>query len=299
MQHSKPLSEHRGAKARYHHPASNQPSQQTVSELFASSKRRQEVAEELNSTPPLSAKRSKLNHPNPTESPSMNGPTILPPQRMYNFTSTSSRTNGVIDLTGSSDEGALLNSAKQRKSSGGKRPTNFTPHMGAKKLVVKNFRKTPRASPDQYFDGIWSQLDPSLSAIFDHEKIPFSLEELYRGVENICRQGRAPALYRKFRDRCEDNVSLGLKAPLLQNMNGRSNVEVLRSAVQAWSIWGSQLVGWVTGEFRRHTLTAIDDTSFDLLLHGSLVPPSFIVGAFHCGNGHQPVSKKHLFRCNS
>src|SRR5258708_4378141 len=72
-----------------------------------------------------------------------------------------------------------------------KQQTNFNPHMGAKKLAVKNFRTQAKADPQLYLNQVWEKLDAALTVVFKNEKITFSLEELYRGVENLCRQGHA------------------------------------------------------------------------------------------------------------
>ncbi|KAI9879867.1 MAG: hypothetical protein M1830_006719 [Pleopsidium flavum] len=166
---------------------------------------------------------------------------VIPPEKMYNFPSSSSKSNNVIDLTTSPTASPSRASHVVRKTNGIVRPTNFTPHTGAKRLVVKNLRKTPRVSQEQYFDQVWEHLDAALAAIFNFEKVPHSLEELYRGVENLCRQDRAPEIYNRLSERCKQYVSGKLKEALVLGARNSKDVDVLRAVVEAWSTWNAQL----------------------------------------------------------
>ncbi|KAL4795958.1 hypothetical protein BDV19DRAFT_378449 [Aspergillus venezuelensis] len=119
---------------------------------------------------------------------------------------------------------------------------NFTPHTGAKRLVVKNLRTGPRLNQDSYFDKVWGQLDSALSAIFGGGKPAISLEELYKGAENVCRQGRAAELSKRLQERCRGHVTGKLHGSLVEKAQMASNVDTLRSAVEAWKVWQSMLV---------------------------------------------------------
>lgn len=148
----------------------------------------------------------------------------------------------VIDLTGSPSPAPSKPSPSRRGLGGSIRPTSFAPTGPPKKLLVKNLRTTPRTNPDQYQNHVWNQLDTALSAIFTDEKLPCSLEELYKGVESLCKQDRAPAVYKKLREKCKHNVSVQVLEPLLQQTSASTPTEVLESVQKAWLRWRAQLV---------------------------------------------------------
>ena len=123
------------------------------------------------------------------------------------------------------------------------RPSNFTPHTGAKRLVVKNLRTTgPRLNQDSYFEKVWAQLDAALALIFQGGKPETSLEELYKGSENVCRQGRATVLAKKLQVKCREHVAGRLREGLVERTRGGSDVETIRAVVEAWNMWQSKLV---------------------------------------------------------
>ncbi|KAI9851518.1 MAG: hypothetical protein M1838_003472 [Thelocarpon superellum] len=131
----------------------------------------------------------------------------------------------------------------QTRVNGIERKSNFQPRAGAKRLVIKNLRTTPRISADDYFAKVWVQLDEALTAIFQGDKVPHSLEELYRAVENVCRQNGAPALCARMRARCDDHVEHAIRDPLLEKASsGRSHVEMLQLVHTAWLTWNAQLL---------------------------------------------------------
>lgn len=122
------------------------------------------------------------------------------------------------------------------------RQSTFAPHTGSKRLVVKNLRSGPRLNQDSYFEKVWVLLEAALVAIFDGRKPETSLEELYKGSENVCRQGKAAALARNLQDKCRGYVSGWLRQNLLSRTGGASNIDTLRAVVDAWATWQSKLV---------------------------------------------------------
>ncbi|RMZ87263.1 hypothetical protein DV736_g5511, partial [Chaetothyriales sp. CBS 134916] len=155
---------------------------------------------------------------------------------MYHFASNRSKRQGPIDLTASP-------SAEKRKASfSNHRATTFAPHQGPKKLVVKNLRTTPRIPPQQYLGKVWQQQDVSLDAIFRNEREPYSLEELYKGAENVCRQGQAAELYTRLRDRCSGHLETTVRTALQTEADIASPDEFLVSFAEAWAVWQKQLV---------------------------------------------------------
>ena len=177
---------------------------------------------------------------------------------MYNFSSSNCRrTSEVIDLT-DSPKGSPV---KGKASMG--RIQNTASHTGPRKLVIKNLKKVPRSDPDEYYNRVWHQLDAALTAIFEERKLPYSMEELYRGVEIACKQGRAPALYKKLCEKCAGNISNRVKEIFLQIVDTETAIETLDSVVRAWSTWSKQM----------ETIRAIFyylDRSY--LLHSALLP---------------------------
>ncbi|KAI9716272.1 MAG: hypothetical protein M1812_005497 [Candelaria pacifica] len=226
--------------------SSSEPKQKTISELFSPSKIRPPGSEPHTALKGVqqspASKRTKHNTFALNQSFREEVPKVLPPGKMYNFTSSSPNPGSIIDLTGSPASSPSKPSPSTERRNSTVRVASFTPHTGARKLVVKNLRKTPRVDPDHYFNQVVGQLDSALTAIFNHEKIPHSMEELYRGVENLCRQGRAPALYVRLSQRCKDYVSSSLKEPLLAKASTSKNVDVVRMALGAWSTWNTQLM---------------------------------------------------------
>lgn len=141
----------------------------------------------------------------------------------------------VIDLASSPEN------SPARKNGVRKATPNISATAGPKKLLVKNFRPTRMVDPKVFLDQTWEKVDAALETIFKQGKINFSLEELYRGVENICRQGMAVEAKKRLVARCKTYVNGPLKEGVEQ-MLGRQNVDVLRATLQAWATWNSQLV---------------------------------------------------------
>ena len=232
-------------------PGSDQNPQKTLSELFATSEKPSVRPESIEAEGPSPSKRLKFSHTSPST-------TLLPKNittaEMYSFPPSTpkrnSSTNGafseseVIDLTGSPGAGTFKPASTRRKPSGTVRPTVSRPQSGPKKLVVKNLKKAPQADPEQYYNHVWNQLDAALSAIFVGGDMPYSFEELYKGVESLCRQDHAPAVYKKLREKCKQNVSVQVLEPLVQSASAVDTVDTLNAVVKAWSTWMAHLVNF-------------------------------------------------------
>ncbi|PKY03551.1 cullin-4B [Aspergillus campestris IBT 28561] len=209
--------------------AAQQPQHQqaTISELLSrnhtSHGKGQQHPQDLSPT----SKRMRFS-PSPSVNPSAS-------DNMYNLSNADSKPGGPpFGQSGAGGKARSLNAAS--------RQSNFTPHTGAKKLVVKNLRTGPRLNQDSYFDKVWGQLDDALTAVFDGGKPATSLEELYKGAENICRQGRAAVLAQRLQDRCREHVSGKLRESLVAKAGGGTSVDALRAVVESWAAWQSKLV---------------------------------------------------------
>ncbi|KAK5143705.1 hypothetical protein LTR04_001792 [Oleoguttula sp. CCFEE 6159] len=240
--------------------------QQTISDLF-SSQQKPGVSVSPNS------KRHKpdLDHTDlPPPQPPATPPKAKGAANMYKFTSNSK----VIDLTDSPTSSPGSRIPERAKPSVGLRGgsagrPNLNPHTGAKKLVVKNLRAPSKWDSKQYLESVWQQLDGALSAIFGHgrerngfstegdmgsngvngvnkmngkvEGVTFSMEELYRGVENLCRQGHAAEVCQRLISKCKAHISNNLKQSLLARRE-LEDVDMLRAVLSLWETWNRQLV---------------------------------------------------------
>lgn len=58
------------------------------------------------------------------------------------------------------------------------RPSNFQPHTGAKRLVIKNLRTTSPHEREEYFKKTWHELDDALTLVFSNKQPVSPLEVL-------------------------------------------------------------------------------------------------------------------------
>ncbi|KAI9795690.1 MAG: hypothetical protein M1833_006859 [Piccolia ochrophora] len=214
-------------------PPSPQLRQSTLSELFAQSQNKLSAPERDDACASSTTKRRKSNFvPLSTYS--------IPTAKAMLTSLAPKNQPGVVDLTGSSRPSP---SANTTMANGFGRNTNFQPFAGARRLPIKNLRKTPRSDPQAYFQHIWGQVDAALTAIFAREPLPYSLEELYRGVENVCQQNGASDFFERVKARCSHHVKSTVKAALAEKAgSGRSNPDVLRMVHAAWAEWDRQLL---------------------------------------------------------
>lgn len=210
--------------------------QQTISELFSATQSKPSSRDSAYRTLSPSQKRAKLNDGEPSESLAAPPPAApLAREKMYSFPAKNKGSNGFIDLTTSPQSSPQkINGVRTSRMS-------LNPQAGAKKLVVKNFKTQNKFDPAKYFEQEWQRLNDALGIIFSNGKINFSLEELYRGVENLCKQGRGPDLCIRLQERCRDSLESDLKIPLLTKTSA-TDVDVLRAVLSTWATWNGQFV---------------------------------------------------------
>lgn len=199
-----------------------------------SSPSRKRPASSSSASPPLQgdAKRISSRKSVPSIDPTVEASPAY--RNMYHFESSKSKP---IDLTSSPPNGFRKPSFSQH------RPPSFNPHQGPKKLFVKNLQSTPTHNAEAYLEKIWTQEDKALTASFNDDKIPYSLEELYRGAENVCRQGKAAELYSRLRRKCDEHISDRVAQELRRvARNAESPLAVLKTFVNSWSKWQRQLL---------------------------------------------------------
>ena len=191
----------------------------------------------LNERPsPSPSKRQKRDHAyEPSSTPSTTKK--MRSKDMYSFPS-----NNVIDLT-SSPTKSSSGSPLSRKPTNGVRLVNGALTNGSKNLIIKNKKQTTSHDPEQYFEEIWGQLSDAVDVIFSRDETPFSMEQLYRGVENLCRQGKPALLFSKLQTKCGDRLENEVLKPLVASSTSKSGVQLLRDTTEAWTTWRRQMVG--------------------------------------------------------
>ncbi|GFN79946.1 cullin-4b [Plakobranchus ocellatus] len=128
---------------------------------------------------------------------------------------------------GSDAEEAAKNLLKLSKSDPQRKPnfSSFSPSNGmskhnepanagsiqntAKKLVIKNFKEKP-SMPANFQEVTWEKLQGAVDAIHSSCAIRYSLEELYKAVENMCSYKLATGLYSQLMSRCQKHVRANL-----------------------------------------------------------------------------------------
>lgn len=120
-------------------------------------------------------------------------------------------------------------------------PSNFQPHAGAKKLVIKNLRTTSRVDLEEYYEKTWKEVDDALTAVFKREDPRVPLEVLCRGVEATCRHGKAQKLFDHLKERCKTYLERQL-LPVVEREGAGTNVDALRAVWRFWSLWNEQSV---------------------------------------------------------
>ena len=183
-------------------------------------------------SPPPSKRQKRDEH---KEAPSTPPKFQSRPDNMYKFTS------NAMDLTSPTRFSASGASPKSQRISNGFRTTSVGSNATPKKLVVRNFRTTTKTNPEEYFKTIWKELQDALEIVLDKDVKTISLEHLYRGVENICRQDEAPRLFKKLQARCMRHIT-DVADCLIASSESKSDTEVLKSVVESWTTWRRQMV---------------------------------------------------------
>lgn len=145
----------------------------------------------------------------------------------------------VVDISSSPDSSP----AKPSTPKNGVRKSTPNMHVngGPKKMLVKNFKPARKVDPKVFLEQTWQKVDKALDTVFAQGNIDFSLEELYRGVENLCRQGMAKETCDKLVEKCRGHITDVLKERVKEKL-GWENVDVLRATLQTWATWMDQMV---------------------------------------------------------
>ncbi|KAK0673793.1 Cullin family-domain-containing protein [Cercophora samala] len=155
----------------------------------------------------------------------------------------------VIDLTQNSSPSRSFNSS----IGGGGRPggiSGLQPHLGPRKLVIKNLRpttSTQKAGADEYYSRTRADLDNALAAIFAGRPTGQPMERLYRGVEDLCRNGEAESLYNRLKERCDrwltsDDGIGQLRKEVTANSTHLNEIEVTAAVMQVYQRWNARML---------------------------------------------------------
>jgi len=161
---------------------------------------------------------------------------------MYHFPSKRADIPGsadVVDISSSPDNSPAK--ANGQRNGMRKVAPNMHANGGPKRLLVKNFKPTRKVDPKVFLDQTWQKVEKALDTIFAQGTVDFSLEELYRGVENVCRQGMAREIKEKLVTKCKEYIGGPLKTKVKESL-AKGNVETLRATLQAWVVWNEQMV---------------------------------------------------------
>src|SRR5271156_6495914 len=120
-------------------------------------------------------------------------------------------------------------------------------HPQTRKITVRNLKATPQSISDAYFASTLAKLTQAVQTILEQGSLRDSLEELYRGVENLVREGKGDDLYKMLDLRCGEFVRLTLR-PEVEKASGGSigvggdgGVTVVETIEKAWGKWTSQM----------------------------------------------------------
>lgn len=121
----------------------------------------------------------------------------------------------------------------------------FRPGAGAKKLVIKNLRAPSnddsQQRTEQYYTRAREDLSHALLATFENRHLGAPMERLYIGVENICRRGEAPSLYKMVQEMCDTHLRRTI-LQRIQEEGGATPIDMARSVLKQWEIWDRCIV---------------------------------------------------------
>lgn len=238
----------------------------TITELFTTQQKPNTAANAVPVSP--KNKRTRIDSsPTPDLAPAAQvgiGPDIRSTTNMYHFPSSR---NGVatgpevIDITSSPE------SSPRPKNGLRKATPNMHSTGGPKRMLVKNFKPSRKVDPRLFLDQTWGKIDTALDTVFAQGEINFSLEELYRGVENLCRQGLAKETCERLVAKCKVHITETLKEKVKET-RGRKDVDVLRATLQAWATWTDQMkyIAWVFCYLDRAYLLPKQDSLHDIAI---------------------------------
>lgn len=218
------------SKKRKRFPDNTDQSHRTIQDLFSTTHHKAPVqsAVQLKTTSESTPRRPKVSAANRT------APSPLPADKMYSFPKAKLPTE-VIDLTKSPSSPTTRKLAMA---------SIVAPQIGAKRLVVKNQRPS-KTNTKAYYDQVSAKLDRALSLILgEGDSAALSMEELYQGVKNVCKQGYATDLCKRLTTTMKDHAEQTVKPRILNAIGSNPTSESnLAYTLGQWTLWRQQ---WAT-----------------------------------------------------
>jgi len=113
---------------------------------------------------------------------------------------------------------------------------------GPRKITIKNLKPTPEAVSRRYYEQTYDKLMACTIAIFREQSLGESLEILYRGVENLVRDGQGDKVYRGLRTVIERYVEDELQKEVLTAVEASAEQNQIVSVVEgAWTKWNAHM----------------------------------------------------------
>jgi len=95
-----------------------------------------------------------------------------------------------------------------------------------RRLVIKPLKTTPRL-PDNFELATWAKLLAAVRAVHAKRPVTHSLEELYRGVEDMCLQSMAARTYERLEAECEAHIQASVEALRGQTPDARAFLSLM------------------------------------------------------------------------
>lgn len=114
----------------------------------------------------------------------------------------------------------------------------------AKKLVIKNRRVDgpgQREEVERYFEATWREVDVAVQAVLAGTRVPMPFDRVYRGVEDLCRNGKEREVYLKLRKACERHLS-GVVLPAIKKEYREEETALLEAVLSEWDTFNLKSV---------------------------------------------------------
>lgn len=117
-----------------------------------------------------------------------------------------------------------------------------------RKITIKNLTRTPDYIPAAYFQQTTRKLKDAVHTILHEGTVADSLEELYRGVENLVRENKGAELYDMLSKMCREYVQNTMRVDVEKSIvgsvgvGGDGGVTAVECIESAWGKFMSKLV---------------------------------------------------------
>lgn len=115
----------------------------------------------------------------------------------------------------------------------------------AKKIVIKNRRVDSvgqKAEVERYFEATWREVEVAVQAVLEGRKVPMPLDRVYRGVEDLCRNGREKDVYDRLFGACERHLT-NTVLPAIKRESSQDDTRILGAVLSEWTAFNQKAVG--------------------------------------------------------